>query len=74
MKNRIKILIADKFGMREFSPTDAQLEKLGIERGRFIRVTNNINKLTGLESVAFAKWLGVEVEELFEKKRIAEAA
>ena len=73
MKNRIKEILTER-GFFEFSPTEELLEKLNIKRPRFFRLVNNIGIINGVESVAIAKWLDVEVSELFEKKRIAEDA
>lgn len=67
MKNRIREILTNR-GYKEVIPTDEQLERMNIESlHRFNRIVDNSGKvITTEEAFAFAKWLGVEIIEIFE--------
>jgi plasmid maintenance system antidote protein VapI len=65
MKNRIREIIEEKWGLKDVNPTDDALEKMGIERGRLYRLINNTGVLRGSETIRIAKWLDVRPEDLF---------
>jgi len=67
MKNRIREILEAK-GIKEVVPTDQQLEKMNIESlHRFNRIVENSGKvITTEEAFAFAKWLEVDLNDIFE--------
>jgi hypothetical protein len=66
MKNRIREILELK-GFKEVVPTDQQLETMNIESlHRFNRIVENSGKvITSEEAFAFAKWLEVELIDIF---------
>lgn len=64
-KNRLAELIKQKFGARNYSPTDEQLDQLGLTRNMFTRILENKSEPGFGEALRIASWLDVSVDELY---------
>lgn len=64
-KNRISELIKRKFSARDYSPSDEQLNQLGLTRRMFTLILENKTEPGFGAALRIATWLDVSVDELY---------
>lgn len=65
-RNRVSILIS-KMGFKP-EPSYEKLKELNITMHRFNKIIENSVEMSSSEMFGFAKWLNVDIQELFENQ------